>query len=170
MTKTSLNAAAALSLAMTLAGCATPGANLASNVYTADQVNSRQKAEVITILAVTPARVQVDNTQAKKASELVGGLLGAVAGAAVGRNVGDRNNTTIGAVAGGATGVAAGSLVSDKTLVNGVSITYEDNGQTFNSAQVGMLCQFAPGKAILISTSANVTRIQPNATCPAPKA
>ena len=170
MTKTYLTLICTMSIAVALAGCATPGQNLASNVYRADQVNARQAAKVVNILAVMPARIEVDNSQAKKTAEIVGGLLGAVGGGVIGHNVGNRSatNTTVGAAVGGTAGVAAGSLVSDKVLVDGVSITYEDHGQTFNSAQVGNLCEFQPGKpAVVIATSPTETRIQPNATCPA---
>lgn len=46
----------------------------------------------------------------------------------MGHNVGSGSslNTTAGAVGGGAAGAAAGSMVSDKTLVEGVSLTYKD--------------------------------------------
>ncbi|MFA6095062.1 MAG: hypothetical protein WC757_04225 [Candidatus Paceibacterota bacterium] len=63
-------------------------------------------------------------------------------------------------------GVAAGSLVADKVLVDGVSISYSQNEEMFSSAQVGKLCEFKPGTAIMISTSQSETRIQPNAVCP----
>jgi outer membrane lipoprotein SlyB len=56
--------------------------------------------------------------------------------------------------------------VPGTVLVGGVSITYEDEGQTFNSAQVGQICEYVPGKAIVVETGPGTTRIQPNATCP----
>jgi outer membrane lipoprotein SlyB len=153
--------------ALMLFGCQNNGANLQSNVYKADQVNTTQGANVIKILAVEPAQIEVDNTQQKKSAEVIGGLLGAVAGGVAGHAVSHNNDgTAVGVVGGGVGGVAAGSLVSDKVLVDGVSITYEYHHNTFNSAQVGKLCQFEPGKAIVISTGPTSTRVQPNATCP----
>ncbi len=154
--------------AIALAGCQTPGADLAANVYQAGQVNSPQAAKVITILAVMPAKVEVDNSQSQKTAQLVGGILGAALGAAIGNNVGSHSpgNSALGVVAGGVVGAGAGSLEPGKVLVAGVSITYQDGGRTLNSAQVGKLCQFTPGKAVMISTSPMNTRIQPNATCP----
>ncbi len=158
----------AICAAIALAGCQTPGADLAANAYQADQVNSPQAAKVVTILAVMPAKIEVDNTQGQKTAQLVGGILGAALGAAIGNNVGAHStgNSALGVVAGGVVGASAGSLAPGKILVNGVSITYQDGGRTLNSAEVGKLCQFTPGKAVMISTSPMNTRIQPNATCP----
>ncbi|TWI57497.1 outer membrane lipoprotein SlyB [Pseudomonas duriflava] len=151
-----------------LAGCQATGENYAANVYKAGQVNARQNAKTVNILAVMPAKIEVDNTQAKQSAQIFGAVLGAVAGGVVGHNVGSGRapNTAIGAVGGGVVGAAAGSLVKDTTLVDGVSITYVEEGQTFNSAQVGRSCEFSPGMAVVVSTDANETRIQPNATCP----
>ncbi|WP_264798918.1 hypothetical protein, partial [Acetobacter peroxydans] len=72
----------------------------------------------------------------------------------------------LGGVGGAAAGVGAGSLVPGKTLVEGVSLTYEQNNQTFNSAQVGRACEFAPGRAIMVESAPGETRIQPNHACP----
>ena len=165
-----LLAVSAMAAAMVLAGCQTPGANLAANSYQANQVNSPQAAKVITIIAVMPARIEVDNSQAQKTAQVVGGILGAALGAVAGNNVGQHStaNSALGMVAGGVVGAGAGSLEPGKVLVNGVSITYENNGKTFNSAQVGQLCQFAPGQAVMVSTGPMDTRIQPNAVCPKP--
>ena len=115
-----------------------------------------------------PAKVEAPNTQARKTAEVFGALLGAVGGGVIGHNVGNRApvNTALGATGGAVAGGALGSLVPGEVLVDGVSITYEDHGQTFNSAQVGRLCEFVPGKAIEIASSPRETRIQPNASCP----
>jgi outer membrane lipoprotein SlyB len=161
----------AIAIATSLVGCVAPGKNLASNAYRADQVNTRQTATVVNVLAVMPAKVEVSNAQNKQTAKVVGTLLGAVSGAVLGHNLGDMSssNVAIGAVGGGMAGSAAGSLVADHVLVDGVSITYEDHGQTYNSVQVGKLCEFEVGKpAVVIATSARETRIQANATCPAP--
>ena len=163
--------AASMFATAALAGCATPGEENRADVYTSDQVNSRQAANVITILAVLPARVQVDNSQNQRTAQLMGGMLGAVGGGLLGGGLAHRNvlaTGTVGAVGGGALGVAGGSLVPGQVLVDGVSIAYEDNGQTFNSAQVGRACEYAPGHAIMVQVSPTSTRIQPNAVCPVP--
>jgi hypothetical protein len=109
----------------------------------------------------------VDNSQQRQAAQVAGGILGAVGGGLAGGfgNIG-RAGTAGTAAAGGAIGVAAGSLVSDKVLVDGVSISYSNHDQMFNSAQVGKACEYHPGTAIMVSTSQNETRIQPNAVCP----
>jgi outer membrane lipoprotein SlyB len=154
-----------------LAACAQPGADAAANVYSEGQVNTRQKAEVVEILAVMPARVQVSNAQNQRTAQLAGGILGAMAGGGLAAGLGHHYalaNGTVGAVGGGAVGVAAGSLVPGQVLVDGVSITYNDHGDTFSSAQVGRACEFVPGRALLISTTPTETRVQPNTTCPPP--
>jgi outer membrane lipoprotein SlyB len=153
-----------------LGGCQQPGANLEANVYRAGQVNQRQEAKVVQVLAVLPAKIEVSNEQARAAAQLLGGLAGGLGGALIGNSVGQYHSTNalIGGAAGGAAGAMAGSLVSDKTLVDGVSLTYIEDGKTLNSAQVGRMCEFKTGKAIVISTGPGETRIQANETCPPP--
>lgn len=154
-------------LAIGIQGCAT-GANLQSNVYSASEVNQRQEAAVVEILAVLPAKVQVSNEEAQRLAQAGGSLIGAIGGAAIGNNVKNANaaTTVYGGVTGARVGGVAGSVVPGKVLVDGVSLTYVQNGQTFNSAQVGKICEFKPGKAIVVSGNPNETRIQPNSQCP----
>jgi outer membrane lipoprotein SlyB len=45
----------AVAPALLLTACQTPGENLKANVYSAGQVNTRQEAKVINILAVLSA-------------------------------------------------------------------------------------------------------------------
>lgn len=157
-------------MAMALAGCQTPGQELGANVYNAGQVNTRQEAQTVQIIAVLPAKVQVSNAQNQRAAQIAGGVLGALAGGIAGANVGryHQTNTVLGAAGGGAAGAALGSLVPSTTLVDGVSIAYKQDGKVFNSAEVGKVCEFQPGTAVMISTGPNETRIQPNAVCPPP--
>jgi outer membrane lipoprotein SlyB len=153
---------------LNLAACAQPGVEAGANVYGEGQVNTRQKAEVVDILAVMPAKVAVTNAQNQRAAQIAGGLLGAVVGAGLGAGFGHYNGLaagTVGALGGGTFGAAAGSLVPGQVLVDGVSITYEDHGSTYSSAQVGHICEYVPGRAIMISTSPTETRIQPNTEC-----
>lgn len=162
---------AALALTLTLTACQTPGDEARADVYSADQVNSRQAAKVVQILAVMPARVQVDNSANQRTAQLAGGVLGALGGAFLGGGLAHHNvlaTGTVGALGGGALGVAGGSLVPGQVLVPGVSITFEEEGQNFNSAQVGKLCEYMPGRAIVIETSPTTTRVQPNTSCPLP--
>lgn len=158
--------------ALNLAACAQPGVEASANVYGEGQVNTRQNAEVVNILAVMPAKVAVTNVQNQRAAQIAGGLLGAVIGAGLGAGLGHYNSLaagTVGAAGGGVFGTAAGSLVPGQVLVDGVSITYEEHGNTYSSAQVGHMCEYVPGQAIMISTSPTETRIQPNTECrPAP--
>ena len=44
----------------------------------------------------------------------------------------------------------------------GVQLTFKMNGRIFNSAQVGQMCEFKYGPAIMTSTGPTSTRIQPN--------
>ena len=166
-----INKIAAAAAIISLAGCAATGENLQANVYKAGQVNQTQEAKTVQILAVMPAKIEVDNAEQKKAAQVGGAILGAFLGAAAGGA--SKNNpgaaTAGGAVAGAAVGGAAGSLVKDKVLVDGVSLTYVFKGKTLNSAQVGKACEFAPGMAVMISTSPTETRIQPNKECPKDK-
>jgi outer membrane lipoprotein SlyB len=154
-------------VASILSGCAATGANLQANVYKAGQVNTAQNAKAIKIIAVLPAQIEVDNSKQRQTAQIAGGILGAVAGGLAGGfgkigSAGTAGTT----VAGGAIGAAAGSMISDKVLVEGVSISYSENENIFNSAQVGRDCEYRPGSAIMISTAENETRIQPNAVCP----
>jgi outer membrane lipoprotein SlyB len=154
----------------TLTGCATTGEEHAANVYKAGQVNTRQEAKTVQILAVMPAKIEVSNEQQKKAAQVGGAVAGAVLGGFLGNKVSNNHRTettTLGALGGGAVGAAAGSMVKDTVLVDGVSLTYLEDGKTLNSAQVGRTCEFKTGTAIVISTSSDETRIQPNTTCPA---
>jgi len=155
-----------------LFGCQTPGANLQGNVYKAGQVNSSQDVQMVKLLSVLPAQVEVDNSQQKKGAEVIGGLLGAVGGGIAGNKIAGNGNraagTVVGVAGGGAGGALLGSMVSDKTLVQGVTLTYKLDHKLKSSTQVGQPCEFAAGMdAAIISTSPTETRIQPNATCPA---
>jgi outer membrane lipoprotein SlyB len=158
-----------------LAGCQATGEQFAASTYTAGQVNSRQEVKTVEIVAILPAKVQVDNTQGKQAAMVAGGVLGAIAGGAAATSashghIAKQQNAVLGVAGGAAAGAALGSLVPDQTLVDGVQLTYKDNGKVFNSTQVGKACQFKQGIAELVSTSPTETRVQPNAECPAQSA
>ena len=165
-----MNKIALLAVVSILSGCAATGENLQSNVYRAGQVNTAQAARSIKIITVLPDKIEIDNAEQKKQAQVGGAILGALAGGLGGGFGGLGGLGTTGTtVAGGAVGAAAGSLVSDKILVEGVSIAYSENGKMFTSAQVGKACEYRPGATIIISTSPTETRIQPNASCPVEK-
>ena len=153
-----------------ISACASTGQQHRADVYKAGQVNQAQEVQPINIIAVMPAKIEVDNTAQKKQAQVGGAILGAVLGAAITGGSGSKKpisgaSAGLGAVVGGGVGAAAGSLVDDKALVDGVSITYTLNGKALNSAQVGRPCEFVIGQAILIKTTPMETRIQPNAEC-----
>jgi outer membrane lipoprotein SlyB len=160
----------AIASVVALAGCAATGENLQANVYKAGQVNQTQEAKTVQILAVMPAKIEVDNSAQKKQAEVGGAVAGALLGGLISHFTGgSADAVALSAVGGGAVGGVGGSLVQDKVLVDGVSLTYTLKGKTLNSAQVGRSCEFAPGMAVMISTSPTETRIQPNKECPKEK-
>lgn len=151
-----------------LSGCQSNADEYAADVYDAAQLNSKQETKTVNIISVLPAKVAVDNKANKEAAQTFGAIIGAVAGGVAGHNVGSGSGlgTAAGAVGGGAVGAAAGTLVKDKSIVDGVSLTYKDGTKLLTSTQVGKSCQFTTGLAIVITTKNNETRIQPNTTCP----
>ncbi|MHZ79082.1 hypothetical protein EAW09_24925, partial [Salmonella enterica subsp. enterica serovar Agona] len=120
-----------------LSGCQSNADQYAADVYDAGQLNSKQETKTVNIISVLPAKVAVDNTQNKQAAQTFGAILGAVAGGVAGHNVGSGSGlgTAAGAVGGGTVGAAAGTLVKDKSIVEGVSLTYKDGTKLFTSTQ-----------------------------------
>ncbi len=146
-----------------LVGCQSPGERYEASTYNVNELNRRQEAKTIQIIAILPAKVEVDNSQAKSDATKLGALAGAIGGAVIGRNQG---KALIGGAIGGTTGAVLGSSVSGQTIVDGVTITYSEDGKIYSSTQVGRSCEFQPGTALVIMTNPNDTRVQPNATCP----
>jgi outer membrane lipoprotein SlyB len=154
-----------LSLLM-IGGCVmtTTGDKYRATSYRAAQVNQKQAADVIEIIAILPAQVEVDNSEAQKNRQILGALLGAAGGAAIGNAVGG-SNTAAGGLLGGAAGAVVASTTENTVLVEGVTITFVQDAKTYSSSQVGRTCEFKPGRAIMISMRADETRIQPNNSC-----
>lgn len=156
-----------LALSAAISGCQTSGEEYQANVFDSSQVNLQQEAKTVKIITVSETKIKVSNQKNKNTAMMVGGLLGAAGGAALGatRNTG----TAVAAgVGGGAAGALAGSLVNDTSLVPGVLIGYSEDGKIYTSAQVGRVCEFTPGEiSLMVKTTENETRIQPNAKCPA---
>ena len=126
-----------------LAGCQTNGDMYRSDVYGSNQVNQAQQVQTVEIIAIQPARVAVNNQSDRNVSQMVGTALGGILGAALG--------------AGGSSAASP-----QNSLVDGVQLTFKMNGRIFNSAQVGQMCEFKYGPAIMTSTGPTSTRIQPN--------
>ncbi len=169
--KAKLALSAALTAAL-LAGCATDGSMYRSDVYTAGQVNQMQEVRTVEIIAVQSARVAVGNTEDRTDARNIGMILGAIAGAAIGNhNNHSTSSRVMGGLAGGALGGIAGQGVGGnrQELVNGVQITFRDGNKLYNSAQVGQVCEFKTGTAIMVSQSPTETRIQPNNPYGCPK-
>ncbi|WP_219588355.1 hypothetical protein [Vibrio parahaemolyticus] len=151
--------------AISLSACQSTGEQHKASTYTTAQLNSKQAAKTIEIIAVLPAKVEVDNTEAKQMATKAGSLLGLVAGAAIGSSK-NTESGVLGGLGGGLVGGTAGSMVEDKVLVDGVTLTYSENNEIFTSTQVGAACEFKVGTALVITTQADETRVQPNAECP----
>ena len=141
---------AMLASAALATGCASDGSLYRSDVYTAPMVNQAQEVKTVEIIAVVPARVAVTNSDNRTDARNVGMLLGAIAGAVI-ANQGSHStsNKIAGGLAGGAIGGLAGQAAGG-------------GNRMFNSAQVGQVCEFKTGTAIMVSPSPNETRIQPN--------
>lgn len=165
-------AIAAAASAALLAGCASNGDMYRSDVYTAGQVNQMQEVRTVEIIAVQAARVAVGNTENRTDARTIGMIMGAIAGAAIGNHNNHSGSARLmGGLAGGALGGIAGQSIggSRQELVNGVQITFREGNKLYNSAQVGQVCEFKTGTAIMISQSPTETRIQPNNPYGCPK-
>lgn len=136
-----------------LAGC-TAGTVERSDTFTAAQTNVRQESKIIEIALIEKAQIQVNNEKNQKGAKIAGALLGGLLG-------GSENSdfAALGAVVGGK---VAGAAVGKTTIVDGVSLTYIENGNLLTSPQVGKPCEFALGTALVITTAENETRVQPN--------
>ena len=128
-----------LALSAVLAtGCVANGGNqYRADVYNPSAVNRAQEVRTVEIIAIQPAQVVVDNSDNRRDSQ---------------------------ALAGGAVGGIAGSALADRQeYVNGVQLVYRlPDGRMMQSTQVGEMCEFRTGTAIMASGSRGETRIQPN--------
>ncbi len=156
----------AISSVLMLAGCSSDGLFYRSDTYSAMAVNQAQEVRTVEILSVGIAKVAVPNEENRSNSQTIGTLLGAIAGAAIGNH---GNHDTASRVMGGLAGAAVGHIVADGTTgysstsyVDGVQITFRYNNKLFSSAQVGQVCEYKLGPAIMISMTPTETRIQPN--------
>lgn len=159
----------ALTSSLVLAGCTNVSSeDLGADVYDTTQLNTKQETKTVTILSVLPAKVLVDNKENKQMAQAAGAILGGITGAVLGYQHSNLAAAAAG-TAGATGGVIAGSMVKDKVQVEGVSLTYKQGSKVYTSTQAGRKCQFKPGLAVVITTKANETRIQPNSECPAKK-
>ncbi len=156
-----------------IAGCQATGEEYRADVYGAGQVNRAQEVQTVDIIAISPARVAVDNSEQRASTQAVSTVVGALLGGLIGAAIeggsphhppGPRTDgMVIGAVAGGALGAAGSTAATSNTaLVEGVQLTFRLGSRTLNSAQVGRVCEYRLGPAIMTSTDPTSTRIQPN--------
>ncbi|MCD8338919.1 MAG: hypothetical protein LUC43_01760 [Burkholderiales bacterium] len=148
-----------------LGGCQATGEQYRANVYGANQVNQAQEVQTVDIIALQPAKIVVNNQEYRAVNQGVGAVIGAILGGVIGGFI-DRHGpagATVGALAGAGLGAGTASYASPATrMVKGVQITFRVGERTFNSAQVGEVCEYRLGPAIMTSTSPTSTRIQPN--------
>ena len=152
----------ALSCAV-LAGCANPGTQYRPDVYAPNQLNRPQSVSTVEIISINPARIALNNDDARSDAQLAGAVLGAIAGAAVGNhNHHDSSSRVLGGVAGGALGGLAGSAVPRQTFQEGVQVVYRtSSGQVRQSTQLGRACEYRIGPAVMAGAGGE-TRVQPN--------
>lgn len=164
---------AAIALTLGLTGCAADGQQYRANAFAAEETGFEDGARVVQIVTVTPAKIYVDNKQQKQAVSAIGSVLGAVAGGIAGYSAGGHRSImgAVAGVAGGAgLGAAAGAAVKDKVAVDGVVISYRNDGaEKLNVVKhVGRVCEYRVGNSLAVGEGKN-TKIQPNAECPAEK-
>lgn len=156
--------------ALSLTGCVVDGGNgrsYRSDVYSASGVNQLQNVMSVTIVSINPAQVKVPVTGQRAEADKTGMILGAIAGAAIGNH---NHHSTSSRVMGGLAGAALGNLAGDAVAnretakyVDGVQIIYRaEDGRMYQSTQVGRMCEYQIGAAVLVAPSNRETRIQPN--------
>ncbi|WP_394166710.1 hypothetical protein [Photobacterium piscicola] len=149
-----------------ISGCQATGEQYQADVFTTNDVNSKKEVKTVELLMIQLGKIQIDNTSAKETATKTAGIFGAVLGAALG-SASNSETAALAGIAGGTVGAIGGSMVADKVMVDGVMLTYVENGKTYTSAQVGKECQFKVGIAAMIfDESTKETRIQPNNKCP----
>lgn len=165
--KTSLKIVVVLMAAVSATACAPNVNKYKANAYNTNQLNQKQELTVINILSITPAQVVVDNSENVNNAKMAVGFLGALAGGlAAANNSNSQYAGATGAVGGAALGAGAVGMIADnEVMVDGVTVSYQQGDKLFTSSQVGELCEFKQGTAMLIG-SGNETRVQPNAVCP----
>ena len=168
MFKKTLLCASTLAFTLAMTGCVVEDGNrYRSDVYSANAVNRVQAVETVEIVYISPAQVAVPTSGDKDRAQMAGMILGAIAGAAIG-NHGHHSTSSrvMGGLAGGALGNLAGQAVGDRTsndFVDGVQLTFRGkDGRLYQSAQVGNVCEFRLGTAMLVSPNQGDARIQPN--------
>ena len=146
------------SLTVALSGCATDGNYYRSDVYSSSQVNQAQRVNTVEIIAINPAQVAVNNSENSDRARATGATIG-------NHNNHSTSSRVLGGLAGGAIGGLAGDAVggSGTTYVDGVQLVYRSSdGQVYQSTQVGRICEYKLGSAIMASSRSGETRIQPN--------
>jgi outer membrane lipoprotein SlyB len=105
-----------------LTACATPGEENRAGSFSASEVNQRQQVKIVSILAVTPAKVSVSNRRNRDIASGVGAVVGGLLGAAIGN---DSNRSSGGGALGAVVGSEAGRLGQGAAkLIDGGQIIY----------------------------------------------
>lgn len=162
-----LLASAVFALSIALSGCVADGNRYRSDVYHSNQVNKAQEVRTVEIIAINPAQVEVSNREENKRAQMTGAILGAIAGSLI---AGQHTHHDSSRIASGVGGAAIGGMIGDSVagassskFVDGIQLVYRTpEGKVFQSAQVGRICEFRTGTAMMVSSQYGETRIQPN--------
>jgi outer membrane lipoprotein SlyB len=140
-------AAAALFLAISVAGCA--GNSLSGSAYTRGQTQQVMTVKEGTIVSVRPIAIQGTKSGA---GTLAGGVLGGALGSGIGRGTGRLVGAVGGAIVGGLAGNATEEAVSKQ---NGIEITVDlDSGGTVAIVQgIDLGVAFAAGDRVRVLTA-----------------
>lgn len=155
-----------LALLPLMVACSQVGQQHRGDVFDSSQVNASVPARAVTLLSVSPARIEVDNSQYRDVATAGGALIGGLSGAIVG-NTRNRDTALVGGALGALGGGVAGTLVPGKVYVPGVLVTYRQGAEILASAQAGRVCEFSTREpSLLVTLKSGAVRIQPNVTCP----
>lgn len=160
--------ALALSSMMALTACSAPGYEDRPDVYSANMVNQAQQIGTIYITMLRPVKIQVSNARNQRGSSLLGGLLGAGLGVGMGLGVAHSGLAAgLGGLGGGVAGGMIGNTISGSTtLTDGVTVVFKTiHGNYLSSTQVGRMCEYQYGPAVIVATGPGSVRIQPNSSC-----
>lgn len=139
-------AAAAASVTLLLAGCATPTQSGSS--YNAFELRRPMSVQMATVQALREVRIE----RPQQAGPGLGSGAGAVVGGVAGSNIGQGRGAIIGTVIGAVAGAVGGSFLErGASAKTGVEVTVRtDDGQTFAIVQEAGDDRFAVGQRVRV--------------------
>ena len=119
----------------------------AADVYQTDQLNTKQETKTVNIISILPQKLPQTTPKINRNCTSLRRFIGAVAGGISATTSGLAAIPERQQVVGGGAAGQQRVLVNDKTLVEGVSLTYKEG--TVYTTQVGKECQFTTGLAVI---------------------